>query len=75
MAVKRLPRNTRVDPISLGIIVERANRDRFAQIARNANMTSSAMFDSLVVNMPLDEAGRPVWLPFPAQEEDSELPI
>lgn len=75
MAVKRLPRNTRIDSITMGLMVERANKDRFAAIARNADMTSSALFDALVEHMPLDERGYPIWLPERPEPKDGELPI
>lgn len=75
MTVQRLPRGTRVDSISLGLLVERANKERFALIARNSGMTSSALFDALVEHMPLDEQGRPDWLPTALKTKDAELPI
>lgn len=75
MTVQRLPRGTRVDSISLGLLVERANKERFAAIAKNAGMTSSAFFDALVEHMPLNEKGIPSWLPSTLEKKDEKLPI
>ena len=75
MTVKRRPRGTLVDPVQLGYPVERRNKERFASIARNANISAAALFDLLVENMPLDEHGYPKWLPEHINDKDAELPI
>lgn len=75
MAAKRRPRGTLVDPVQLGYPVERRNKDRFAAIARNANISAAALFDLLVENMPLDEHGKPLWLHDQLADQDGELPI
>lgn len=75
MAAKRRPRGTLVDPVQLGYPVERRNKDRFAAIARHANISAAALFDLLVENMPLDEYGNPLWLQEQLANKDGELPI
>lgn len=70
MTPRRLPRNTRVDPVDLGYEVERANKDRWKAIATQAGVSPSALFDRMVENIQLDEHGVPVWLP-----EHEGLPI
>lgn len=75
MAAKRIPRGTRVDPVSLGYVVEKNVRDRFAQIAEHSGMSSAALFESMVNAMPLDERGFPTWLPSRPELKDGELPI
>jgi hypothetical protein len=62
MEIKRRPRGTLVDRVQLGYPVERRNKELFATIARNANISAAALFDLLVENMPLDENGCPLWL-------------
>jgi len=74
MAVRRLPRGTRIHPVTLGYDVERVNKDRWAGIAEHVGMSASALFDRMVENIALDELGYPLWLP----EQpllDGELPI
>lgn len=75
MAAKRRPRGTLVDPVQLGYPVERANKDKFANAARNANISAAALFDLLVENMELNERGYPVWLAEQLAARDEELPI
>lgn len=74
MTVRRLPRGTRKDPVTLGYDVERANKDRWAAIATHVGMSPSALFDRMVENVQLDGRGRPVWLPTEPLA-DGELPI
>lgn len=75
MAAKRRPRGTLVDPTQLGYPVERANKNKFAAVARNANISAAALFDLLVENMELNERGYPVWLEVPLAARDEELLI
>lgn len=76
MATKpRLPRGTRVEPIPIGYVVEKAARDRFKLIAARADMSAAALFDAVAMNMPLDEHGYPTWLPEKPGLKDGELPI
>lgn len=70
----RLPRYTRVSPVTAGWEIEKANRDRFNAIAAHNGMSGGAMLDQLIVNLPLDQRGRPVWLPA-VPTQDGELPI
>lgn len=70
----RLPRGTRVSPVTAGWSIEKASRDRFNAIAERNGMSAGAMFDLLIENMPLDLRGRPLWLPA-VEPKDGELPI
>ncbi|GAB3611573.1 hypothetical protein GCM10027414_36990 [Humibacter ginsengiterrae] len=63
MAPRRLPRGTRKDPVSLGYAVERENKQRWEQIAKNCGVSSAALFDVMVETVELDAHGRPVWFP------------
>ncbi len=75
MTARRLPRGTRVDPVTLGYDVERPNKERWAQIASHSGMSASALFDLMVENIELDADGRPVWLPEQTALDAGELPI
>lgn len=70
----RLPRGTRVRPVTAGWKIEETTRDRFNAIAAHNDISAGALLDQLVEHMPLDERGRPLWLP-PQPPEDGELPI
>lgn len=70
--VQKLKRGTRRDSMSMALIVERSNKEKFAEIARNCGMTASGFFDYLVEHMPLDEDGRP---PFFEYTDDGRLPL
>lgn len=61
--VPRLPRNTRVSPVTAGWKIQRSSRDRFSQIATHANLSGGALLDLGAANIALDENGRPTWLP------------
>lgn len=69
---QKLPRGTRRDSMSMGLLVERSNKEKFAEIARNCGMTASGFFDYLVEHMPLDDNGRPVFIDL---DEDGRLPL
>ncbi len=69
---QKLPRGTRRDSMSMGLLVERSNKEKFAEIAANCGMTSSGFFDFLVEHMPLDKEGRPSFFEF---TDDGRLPL
>lgn len=70
----RLPRGTRVAPVTAGWEIEKATRERFNAIAARSGMSGGALLDQLAEHMPLDERGRPIWLPAEPLK-DGELPI
>lgn len=70
----RLPRGTRVSPVTAGWEIEKATRERFNAIAAAAGMSGGALLDQLTEHMPLDLRGRPVWLP-PVKPKDGEIDI
>jgi hypothetical protein len=43
--------------------VERENKQRWEQIAKNCGVSSAALFDVMVETVELDAHGRPVWFP------------
>lgn len=71
MTPRRLPRGTRQQPVTLGYDVEKVNKDRWAEIAGNAKVSPSALFDRMVETIELDEHGVPTWF----KRSDEELPI
>lgn len=70
---RRRPRGTLVAPASLGWVVERANKERFSELAEKAGMSNAAFFDAMVENLVLKEDGLPNWLP--TQQKEEELPL
>jgi hypothetical protein len=72
MAPRRRPRGTLVDPINLGYEVERSSKEQFDQLAERCGVSSSVLFEHVVVNIPLDDNGIPMWWPTQTNEE---LPI
>lgn len=75
MSYPRLPRNTRIEPVSIRFLIERKNKERFAAIAAHSNYSASALFDVMVENIQLDDEGYPVWLPERPTHQNGELPI
>ena len=71
----RLPRNSRVSPVTAGWEIEKSNRDRFNQLAAHVGMSGGALFDLMVENIELDHTGRPTCLPADPNAEDGVLPI
>lgn len=76
MAVKRLPRGTRVDPVRTPWAIERTAKERFDSIARNAGMSSGALLEHVIAHLEteLSDQGVPSWMPQPERVE-GELPI
>lgn len=74
--VRRLPRDTRVDPVRTPWEIERAAKTRFDAIARNSGMSSSAFLERVIAHLEdeLTDRGVPSWLPQP-EPDDGELPI
>ncbi|MNJ01831.1 hypothetical protein D3C73_1615850 [compost metagenome] len=72
----RLPRGTRVKPVTAGWEIEGANRDRLNAIAAHSGISAGALLDQLIEHLPLDQrTGRPIWLPVDPYAEDGVLPI
>ncbi|AYG05545.1 hypothetical protein [Gryllotalpicola protaetiae] len=61
MAPRRLPRGSRKNPATLFYDVEKANKDRWSEIAARAEVSPSALFDRMVETIELDERGLPTW--------------
>ncbi|WP_082123748.1 hypothetical protein [Arthrobacter sp. YC-RL1] len=67
------PYGTMKEPASLGWKPERANKERFAELAKQAGMSAASFFDLMVETLEIDERGLPTWVP---QEGDKgQLPI
>lgn len=74
-AVRRLPRGTRVDPVQTPWVIERAAKERFDAIARNAGMSSAVFLEAVIDHLAseLTIRGVPSWLPQP--DHEGELPL
>lgn len=60
------------EPVLLTVRVESTTRKALARAAQAAEMSSSALFDRLVDEMPLDSEGRCAWLTY---DDKDKLPI
>lgn len=76
MVAKRLPRNTRVDPIRAGWEIERARKERIDKLAEHAGVSASAYIERVIDHLEeeLTDRGVPQWWPQP-EPDDGELPI
>lgn len=63
MTAPRLPRGTRVKPVTAGWKIEETSRDRWNAIAEHSGYSAGALFDLMVETIELDYTGRPTWLP------------
>lgn len=74
--VRRLPRDTRIDPVRTPWAIERAAKESFDRIARNSGMSSGAFLERVIEHLEdeLTDRGVPHWLPQP-EPDDGELPI
>ncbi len=75
MAPRRRPRGTRLDPVPLGYVVERAAKTRLDKIAENAGVSSAVMLEHIIDSVALTSRGLPVTWPEPTELLDGELPI
>lgn len=69
----RRPRGTLQNPTDLGWTVERANKDRFSELASRAGLSKAAMFDLMVETLEMDDRGLPTWVP--REDKEGQLPI
>ena len=76
MVVQRLPRNTRVKPARLSLVVEEDVKVWFHQLAEHAGVSDAALFEQQVRNLRdnLTDRGLPTWWPAPTPN-DGELDI
>lgn len=76
MAVKRLPRGTRVAPTRAGWEIETARKERVEKLARHAGVSPSVFIERVIDHLDeeLTDRGVPVWWPQP-ELKDGELPI
>lgn len=76
MAVQRLPRGTRVNPVPLGWRIERQRKQRVEQLAAHAGVSAAVFLEALIdhVDGELTSRGLPTWWPAP-EPADGELPI
>jgi len=70
----RLPRNTRVDPVKFGYVIDRPYKDRFEQLARHAGVSGAVYLEMLLDHLEteLNDRGYPHWWPLP-EKKDGEL--
>lgn len=70
----RLPRYSRVDPVTAGWEIEKDTRTVINEVAAFNNLSAGAMLDQLAKHMPVDSDGRLIWLSSEGLN-DGELPI
>lgn len=71
--MKKRPRGTSVEPVQLGLLVERTAKDRLTLMAEKAGVSRAVMFEYVMENMPIDARGLPEG--WPEVEEDGTLAI
>lgn len=74
MAAQRLPRNTRVDPARISLLIERRRKERLEQLAAHAGVSAAVFLERLIDNVDenLTDRGLPSWWPAP-ENKDGEL--
>lgn len=74
MSAARLPRNTRVDPVKFGYVIDRPYKDRFEQLALHAGVSGAVFLEALLDHLEteLTDRGLPEWWPAP-EPKDGEL--
>ncbi|MET2012956.1 hypothetical protein ABXJ56_15540 [Microbacterium chocolatum] len=74
MTARKLPRNTRVDPARLSLVIERRRKTRLEQLALHLNVSSAALLEAMIDHLDeeLTVRGVPVWWPSP-ELKDGEL--
>ena len=74
MTPRKLPRNTRVDPARLSLVIERRRKERMEQLALHLNVSSAAFLEAMIDHLDdeLDVRGVPSWWPAP-EKKDGEL--
>lgn len=60
MQVRRRERGSLVNPLKVGLTLERAADDRLTAMAGAVGVTKSELTQWLIESTPLDERGRPV---------------
>lgn len=73
MNVKRRPRGSMKEPVSVGWEIDRSVKDHFADLARKAGYTNSAFLELMMRSVVLDEDGTPTWVP--KNDTEGQLPI
>lgn len=71
--MKKRPRGTSVDPVQLGLVVERSAKARLKLMAERAGVSQAVMFEFVMEHMPIDARGLPE--SWPEVEEDGTLAI
>ena len=58
-----------LDPQQLGYTVNGRSKRGWEDLAEFLKVSPSELFDIMVQNLPLDDYGRPTWLPEPPTED------
>lgn len=76
MTIKRLPKNSRTDPVRSGWVIERSLKTDLEKYAATAGISASAFVEQTIKHLKteLDDRGVPAWLPRKDATGD-ELPI
>lgn len=73
MAIRRRERGTLKDPVTLGWVVQKQQREKFIAIAERADVSAAVLFEQVVDHLELTDQGIPPWMP--SKNHDGELPI
>ncbi|TFC93008.1 MULTISPECIES: hypothetical protein [Cryobacterium] len=73
MAIRRRPRGTLDNPVTLGWVVQKDQRERFIEIAKRSEISAAVLFEMVVDHLELTDQGIPPWMP--EKNRDGELPI
>lgn len=61
-----------IDPQQLGYTVNGSSKRGWESLAEHLRKSPSELFDLMVQNLPLDEYGRPTWMPDEPTEETQD---
>lgn len=66
----RLARNTRVDPVKFGYVIDRSYKDRFEQLAKTAGVSGAVYLEMLLEHLEeeLNDRDYPTWWPNESQK-------
>ena len=73
MAIRRRERGTLKNPVTLGWVVQKQQREKFIAIAERADVSAAVLFEQVVDHLELTDQGIPPWMPL--KNRDGELPI
>ncbi|WP_223695376.1 hypothetical protein [Leifsonia poae] len=72
MTARRLPRGTRVKPVSVGWKIEQTSKDKMDAVAAAMGVSAAVLLEEMIDRLDLDEHGVPTWW---TPDNSEELPI